>query len=90
MLDLLSASIEYGGYISIIKLISYLILFFAWLPLISWVHQDAKAVDTNDILWTGVILGAGAAGAIIWLLIPVFIVGMLFYMIAVGAICQAP
>jgi len=89
MLDLLSASIEYGGYISIIKLISYLILFFAWLPLISWVQQDAKAVDTNDIMWTGVILGAGAAGAIIWLLIPVFIVGMLFYMIAVGAISLA-
>ena len=85
MLDLLSASIEYGGYISIIKLISYLILYFAWLPLISWVHQDAKTVDTNDVMWTGVILGAGAAGAIIWLLIPVFIVGMLFYMIAVGA-----
>ncbi|HCO94289.1 MAG TPA: hypothetical protein DIU00_10110 [Phycisphaerales bacterium] len=89
MLDLLSASIEYGGYISIIKLISYLILFFAWLPLISWVHQDAKTVDTNDVMWTGVILGAGAAGAIIWLLIPVFIVGMLFYMIAVGAISLA-
>jgi hypothetical protein len=89
MLDLLSASIEYGGYISIIKLISYLILFFAWLPLISWVHQDAKAVDTNDVMWTGVILGAGAASAIIWLLIPVFIVGMLFYMIAVGAISLA-
>ena len=89
MLDLLSASIEYGGYISIIKLISYLILFFAWLPLISWVQQDAKAVDTNDIMWTGVILGAGAAGAIIWLLIPVFIVGMLFYMIAVGALSLA-
>ena len=89
MLDLLSASIEYGGYISIIKLIGYLIIFFAWLPLVGWVHYDAKTVETNDVFWTGIILGAGAAGAIIWLLIPIFIVGMLFYLIAVGAISLA-
>ncbi|OHB63682.1 MAG: hypothetical protein A2168_09520 [Planctomycetes bacterium RBG_13_50_24] len=89
MLDLLSASIEYGGYISIIKLIGYLIVFFAWLPLVGWVHYDSKAVETNNVFWTGIILGAGAAGAIIWLLIPIFIVGMLFYLIAVGAISLA-
>jgi type II secretory ATPase GspE/PulE/Tfp pilus assembly ATPase PilB-like protein len=89
MPDLLSASIEFGGYISIIKLLGYLILFFAWLPLVSWVHNDAKTVETNDVFWTGIILGAGAAGAIIWLLIPIYIVGMLFYLIAVGAISLA-
>ena len=89
MLDLLSASIEYGGYISIIKLIGYLIIFFAWLPLVGWVHYDSKTVETNDVFWTGIILGAGAAGAIIWLLVPIFIVGMLFYLIAIGAISLA-
>ena len=89
MPDLLSASIEYGGYISIIKLLGYLVVFFAWLPLVSWIHNDAKIVETNDVFWTGIILGAGAAGAIIWLLIPIFIVGMLFYLIAVGAIALA-
>jgi type II secretory ATPase GspE/PulE/Tfp pilus assembly ATPase PilB-like protein len=89
MLDLLSATIEYGGYISIIKLIGYIILFFGWLPLVGWIHYDAKTVDTNDVFWTGIILGAGAAGAIIWLLVPIFIVGMLFYLIAVGAISLA-
>jgi type II secretory ATPase GspE/PulE/Tfp pilus assembly ATPase PilB-like protein len=85
MPDLLSATIQYGGYISIIKLITYLILFFAWLPLISWVHNDAKTVETNDVFWTGIILGAGAVGAIIWLLIPIFIIGTLFFLMAVGA-----
>ena len=89
MPDLLSASIEFGGYISIIKLLGYMILFFAWLPLVSWVHNDAKTVETNDVFWTGITLGAGAAGAIIWLLIPIYIVGMLFYLIAVGAISLA-
>jgi len=89
MLDLLSASIEYGGYVSIFKLIGYLIIFFAWLPLVGWVHYDSKTVETNDVFWTGIILGAGAAGAIIWLLVPIFIVGMLFYLIAVGSISLA-
>lgn len=89
MPDLLSATIEYGGYISIIKLLGYLIVFFVWLPLVSWIHNDAKTVETNTIFWTGIIMGAGAAVAIIWLLIPIFLVGMLFYVIAVGAISLA-
>lgn len=84
MPDLLSATVEYGGYISIIKLITYLIFFFAWLPLVGWVHQDTKTIETKGAVWTGVVLGAGVAGAVLWLLIPVFIAGMLFYLIAVG------
>jgi type II secretory ATPase GspE/PulE/Tfp pilus assembly ATPase PilB-like protein len=60
-------------------------LFFAWLPLLSWVHQDAKAVDTKKVFWTGIVLGAGAAAALVWLVVPVFIVGILLYTIAVGA-----
>ena len=85
MPDLLSAAVAYGGYISIIKFVAYLILFFAWLPLLCWVHQDAKAVETKEVFWTAIVLGAGAGGAIIWLLIPIFLVGMLLYLIAVGA-----
>ncbi len=84
MPDLLSATAEYGGYISVIKLITYLIFFFAWLPLVGWVHQDTKTIETKGAVWTGVVLGAGVAGAVLWLLIPVFIAGMLFYLIAVG------
>lgn len=84
MPDLLSATAEFGGYISIIKLITFLIFFFGWLPLVSWVHQDTKTIDTKGVVWTGVVLGAGVAGAVLWLLIPIFIAGMLFYLIAVG------
>lgn len=89
MLDILSASIEFGGYISIIKLLGFIILFFGWLPLVGWIHYDAKTVETNHVFWTGIILGAGVAGVLIWLLVPIFLVGMLFYLIAVGAISLA-
>ena len=85
MPDLLLSSIEYSGYISLTKLIIFLVLFFLWLPIVSWVYQDARAVGTKDVFWTAVVLGAGAAAAIIWLLVPMFIIGLLFYLIAVGA-----
>ena len=89
MLDQLLGAVEYGGYISILKLIGYLTLFFAWLPLIGWVQQDAKVLETKEGLWTGLILGVGAAAAVIWLVIPLYIGGMLFYLIAVGAVALA-
>ncbi len=85
MIGLVIASVEYGGYISIVKFLVFLILFFPWLPLLSWVYQDAKTVGTKEIFWTAVVFGAGAAALIIWLLTPVFIIGMLFYLIAVAA-----
>jgi type II secretory ATPase GspE/PulE/Tfp pilus assembly ATPase PilB-like protein len=84
MADVLAASAAFGGYISIIKLIGFFILFFAWLPLVGWVYDDGKAIEINEVTWTGVVLGAGVAGAVIWLLVPIYIVGMLFYLIAVG------
>ncbi|MBA7653235.1 hypothetical protein ES703_61079 [subsurface metagenome] len=85
MPDLLLAAIGYGGYISIIKFLIFLVMFFGWLPLLTWVYQDAKVIETKVVFWAGVVLGAGAAGTIIWLVIPVFIAGMLLYLIVVGA-----
>ncbi len=85
MTGLLMTSVEYSGYISIVKFLIFLLLFFSWLPLLTWVYQDAKAIGTKEVFWTAVVFGAGAAAAIIWLVTPVFIIGMLFYLIAVAA-----
>lgn len=81
---LLLSSAEYTGYISIIKFLVFLVLFFLWLPIVSWVYDDAKAVGTKEIYWTAVLLATGAAAAIIFLFIPVFIIGALIYAIAVA------
>jgi type II secretory ATPase GspE/PulE/Tfp pilus assembly ATPase PilB-like protein len=85
MPDLLLTSVEYSGYISIAKFVIFLILFFLWLPLLTWLYRDARAVGTKEVFWTAMVFGTGAAAAIIWLAIPVFIIGMLFYLIAVAA-----
>ncbi len=42
------AAIEYGGYISIIKLIVFLVLFFPLLPLISWIYSDAESLEERS------------------------------------------
>jgi len=84
MPDLLLAAIGYGGYISIFKFIIFLIMFFAWIPLLTWVFHDATLIETKEVFWAAIILGTGAIGVIIWLLTPVFIAGMLLYLIAVG------
>ncbi len=88
-MPIISAAIEYGGYVSIIKLAAFAVLFFAWLPLLLWVNRDAGFVKTNVFNWTVMIFIAGAAGAIIWLLIPLFLIGILLYIIAIGTISLA-
>lgn len=85
MPDLILASVEYGGYISIVKFIVFLLFFFLWLPLLGWVYRDAGVVKTKETFWTAVVFTAGAAATLFWLLIPIFLIGLLFYLIAVGA-----
>jgi type II secretory ATPase GspE/PulE/Tfp pilus assembly ATPase PilB-like protein len=84
MPDFLLMSIEYGGYVSIVKLVVFLILYFLWLLLVGWAHKDAKAVDTNIGFWIGLLAGAGALSALLWWLIPIFVVGFLIFLAAVG------
>ena len=85
MPDFLLLSIEYGGYISAVKLVVFLLLYFLWLLLVNWTYKDARALGTNVGLWAGMVLGAGALGALLWWLISIFPVGLLVFLIAVGA-----
>jgi type II secretory ATPase GspE/PulE/Tfp pilus assembly ATPase PilB-like protein len=87
MAALLLAEIGYGGYISPIKLVVFIALFFAWLPALGWIYLDAKAVKTKELQWTGIIFCSGAAATVIWLLLPAFAIGATLYVIAVGASC---
>ncbi len=78
-------AVSYGGYVSPVKLIIFLALFFGWLPLIKWVKEDTGFADLNETLWTGIVFGAGAFGFLVWLLMPNFILGIVFFLLAGGA-----
>jgi len=87
--NLLLTSVEYGGYISIVKFAIFLVLFFLWLPLVGWVYTDSEVVNTRQALWTAAVFGTGVAATIVWLVVPLFIVGMLLYLIVMGSACIA-
>ncbi len=80
----ITAAIQMGFYISPVKLVVFVCGFLAWLPLLKWVNQDAIKVRTMVQNWTIAIFVAGAAGLLIWLMIPLFIIGLPMYIIAVG------
>lgn len=82
---LLAADVHYGGYISLVKFIVMVAMYFAWIPLVNWVHTDAQAVRTRHLFWTAIIAATGAVALIVWLMVPMFIIGFLLYLIAVGA-----
>jgi len=89
MTILLAAAAEYGGYISPIKFAVFVALFFAWMPLVRWIHADAQAVRAKATTWTAAIAATGAGAIVIWLLAPFFVIGLLLYLIAVGATALA-
>lgn len=89
MLTLLATGVGYGGYVSIIKLVVYLLLFLLWLPLINWVHSDAQSVRTKVMFWTAAVTLAGVASLLIWPFVPIFLIGLALYLISIGAVAMA-
>lgn len=85
-MDLFLASIAFGSYISIIKFIVFIAAFIAWLPLVSWIHNDSKPLDINTMVWSVAILCTGAIGILVWLLIPIYIAGLLLFAVMVGTV----
>jgi type II secretory ATPase GspE/PulE/Tfp pilus assembly ATPase PilB-like protein len=85
----LVAVVDYGGYISLWKLILFVLAFFAWAPVVNWVFTDSQAVRTNTLVWTVTLAASGIVTLFLWLLIPVFFVGFLFFLIVVSGAAMA-
>ncbi|MFB3892719.1 MAG: GspE/PulE family protein [Phycisphaerae bacterium] len=74
-----------GDYLSVVKVIFVLVLATAWLAACPWVHKDTRKVRAPQELWSGAVLVAGMLGLLIWLLMPIYIVGMLVFIVLAGA-----
>ena len=77
------SSIEYGGYFSLVKLLTFMVLCFGWLPVIAWIYTDSQAVKGRTVYWLSIVFGTYAIASIVWLMMPLFLVGILLYLIAV-------
>lgn len=80
---------NFGGYIAIWKSLMMAAAFFGWMPLVNWVHTDSQAVRTNKTAWTAGITATGAVALLIWMMIPVFAMGLMLYLLSVGAVAIA-
>jgi len=62
-----------------------LVMIVPWMLAAPWLQRDAKRLLLPDEVWSGAVLGAGALGFVLWLAMPGFILGLLAYLIVVGA-----
>lgn len=70
-----------GGYFSIIKILLVLVLVTPWFAVAPWVHRDLAWVRGAKLAWSTAVLAAGVLGVLVWLLLPIYIVGLLIYVV---------
>lgn len=75
-----------GGYFSDIKLVVTLLLVLPWAYASGWIYRDTVRVHTPQALWSGVAMGSGALGVVLWLLMPYYVLGMAFYLALTGGV----
>lgn len=83
----LIAEVTLGGdYLSMGKAVGMLILAAPWLLAGPWMAKDSDRVRAPRGLWPGVFVGAGALAMLLWMLIPFYAVGLMLYVLTVGAV----
>ena len=84
MFDTILSATCFLGYISLAKFIPFVVLFYIWLLLINWLYFDTKAVQTKTTYWLSVITISGVIAFLAWLLVPVYVIGLLLFCVIGG------
>jgi len=69
-------------YIQPFKLLAILLVFTLWAVFAQWVDKDTVAVNTFRTLWNLITMAVGAVGTVVALLVPLFVVGLLVFLVA--------
>jgi len=64
-----------------VKAAVMLLLALPWLRLATWVNEDALLARATRTKWNALTVAGGAAGMLLWLIIPLYPVGALFYLV---------
>jgi type II secretory ATPase GspE/PulE/Tfp pilus assembly ATPase PilB-like protein len=75
-----------GGYLSIIKILGMLVLLVPWLMIAPWVQRDSKRVLAPKGLWAAIVLAIGTGAFLVWLVLPIYFVGLILYTVAVALV----
>ncbi len=68
------------------RFIALLVLVTPWLYVCPWVQKDARGIRSSEPMWGGLAIGSGALSLLIWLLAPMYLVGLLVYIVLVGSV----
>jgi len=74
-----------GGYVSLVKFVFMVLLIAPWLMILPWVHRDCGIVRGSQAQWTIIVALSGLIGFIVWLLSPIYILGLAVYLVLVAA-----
>ncbi len=66
---------------STVKVVIMLMMTLPWLRLAAWVNEDALLARANRKKWNALTVAGGTLGLLLWLVMPFYIVGMLFYLV---------
>lgn len=83
--SLLGALPEQGGYFDIAKIIPFLLAALLWAYTAAWTEADIKQHRLPRGIWAWLILGSGIFSLAVWLLVPVYVVGVILYVVVFGA-----
>lgn len=84
-MEMLAALPTTGFYFSMFKLGALLVLALPWLYFGPWLSKDTRLVHAPQEVWGLLYLGAGVLGLVIWLLMPIYFVGVMVFVVLFGA-----
>jgi len=64
-----------------VKAIIMLLFTMPWLWLATWVNDDAILARADRKKWNAITVAGGAVGLLLWLVMPYYVVGLLFYLV---------
>ena len=76
---------EAGGYVAPVKILVMFVLTLPWLWASTWVDKDCTLTRLPRPLWMGLLMGGGVGGVLLWLLLPVYVLGLGVYVVLVSA-----
>lgn len=71
-----------GFYFSILKILAFVVVFFCWVKIGDWINQDVQRLELDHNLWNGSYFFSFVAAFILFLAIPIFLVGYLVVCLA--------
>ncbi|NLF32160.1 MAG: Flp pilus assembly complex ATPase component TadA [Planctomycetes bacterium] len=88
LLMTLVAAANPGFYIMPVKLVVFCLLLVPWLWACGWADRDTRITRMPREIWLTVAVGAGVAGLLVWLLVPIYLIGLGIYVVLLSTVAS--